>query len=632
MAIDWVFDPEPPSGAADGGDPAIHVFRPNLGSFVREVLQNANDEQLSGSASPVSVEFRLIRLSPAHSTKFLKSIRWDSLRPHLEAASQSQNGLTIKSGLRNIDEGAPLDLLLIADSGTNGLLGPERRSDVTTTDSRNSFLALCKDKLFGDKASPTSGGTHGLGKAVLWCFSSLTTVLFSSNPFELPSRTLKSPRFIGRCTLPWHKFETGTAWNGSGWLGSRVDTAGTSRADSLWGAEAASLSTELLMPRAAASGTSILIVGFREPAHEERSLADIARDIRNAASENFWPCLDGVRPRLKMSVAIIEDGRESAREGVSIQDSERPMLEAYNAYLSGNLQESLKEPGDVVAVDIPVRVPRTIADGHSEISATSTLLVRLLKEDEVKLSCKNRIFYFRSARMVVKNELVQQLPVSSNPFVAIVLAGGARNPGTSSGDEALEKFLQFSEPPEHDDWQVTRKIKDRYRVPYAEPLEQLPRSVKQKIRELVRQRSVAGAQGPRLLMKRFPIGSAGGGKSPQTLSIRNVKAKLDSSGVWRFEGVAELLKATNRPWEFSIEMRFVEEGGATVSKGMIGSIKCKAAKASIIDGSARISAPASASTIKFEGLSDPSRYPVDSNDAVIEIAVEGQVLSLRGEA
>lgn len=46
VSVGWLFDGLPPSGARRGGDPSEYVFRHDIESFVREVVQNANDQAL----------------------------------------------------------------------------------------------------------------------------------------------------------------------------------------------------------------------------------------------------------------------------------------------------------------------------------------------------------------------------------------------------------------------------------------------------------------------------------------------------------------------------------------------------------------------------------------------------------
>jgi hypothetical protein len=70
--------------------------------------------------------------------------------------------------------------LWIEDRGTTGLVGDEQGS--------GNFAALCRDRLFSEKQRAESGGSFGLGKAVLWRFSLLSTVATQSRcPRRRPS-------------------------------------------------------------------------------------------------------------------------------------------------------------------------------------------------------------------------------------------------------------------------------------------------------------------------------------------------------------------------------------------------------------------------------------------------------------
>ncbi|MFW6053743.1 MAG: hypothetical protein ACOC9J_02910, partial [Persicimonas sp.] len=43
--IAWIFDPTPASGKRRGGNPSEYAFEGDLETFVREVIQNANDQR-----------------------------------------------------------------------------------------------------------------------------------------------------------------------------------------------------------------------------------------------------------------------------------------------------------------------------------------------------------------------------------------------------------------------------------------------------------------------------------------------------------------------------------------------------------------------------------------------------------
>lgn len=292
----WIFDPESPSGSRVGGDPGEYAFQQNLETFVREVLQNSNDN--NDGSGPVEVKFAFKNLIGSGAIEnFMEKMNWPELLPHLESVSKtgSETGERIGTFLKNLDKGDELLLLCVEDRCTTGLTGPE-------SGEKSNFTALCRDRLYSYKEGDTSGGTYGLGKSVLWSFSGISTVLFSSILNEDPSGK-SSPRFIGRSQLPWHRFE-GEAFDGSGWFGTVGTHNEGERAESLWGDDADVLSENLLMGRPDVKGTSILIVGFRDPTtDEDLSPENLAHQVKKYAIKHFWPSMVG-DGRLKVEVEV----------------------------------------------------------------------------------------------------------------------------------------------------------------------------------------------------------------------------------------------------------------------------------------------------------------------------------------
>src|SRR2546428_2283375 len=82
--VGWKFAESDPTAPRFGGDPAEFALRPNLDTFVREVLQNSNDQQLEES-TPVEVRFKIDPVSGATLKKFFETFRWSELRGHLKA-------------------------------------------------------------------------------------------------------------------------------------------------------------------------------------------------------------------------------------------------------------------------------------------------------------------------------------------------------------------------------------------------------------------------------------------------------------------------------------------------------------------------------------------------------------------
>jgi hypothetical protein len=259
IGLTWIFDPAPPSGAREGGVGWAHALPPELDVFVREVLLNSHD-RIKGS-DPVRVKFRLHQLDGLYRKRFLDALAWESLKSHLVTSSTGNSPLALRmrQGLQELGN-MPLRLLQITDSGTEGLTGGE---DEPTAN----FNALCRHVLYTSEDRPQRGGSYGLGKAVLWRFSSFSTVLFSSRMDGNPRAGF---RIFGRAKLPYH--ETGeNAWRGPGWFGKSETKPDGRRAVSVWDEEAENAARHLLLFRPAQedTGTSILVVGFQEPTQEE---------------------------------------------------------------------------------------------------------------------------------------------------------------------------------------------------------------------------------------------------------------------------------------------------------------------------------------------------------------------------
>ena len=330
--VRWVFDELPPSGARRGGDPSEHAFRRDLSSLVREVTQNANDQ----AEFLPRVTFRLRELTEIALEGYLDAIEWKTLEPHLQGAARSKGGAALREFLGRLREHGRLRLLDVEDRNTRGLTGAEAKGE-------SHFRALCKDTLYSHKASASAGGSYGLGKSVLWTFSGISTVVFNSILVDDP-REGESPRVIGRAELPSHPVPGGRWYTGAGWLGRpvRLPKRGE-RAESIWSNEASERARALLMDRGPMRppGTTIQIVGFRDPTREEEALETIANRIREASVRYFWPAILGERA---MKV-FVEVGAERTAAKVDDHGEVSPFVRCYLD--RANAVDSLDKPGDV---------------------------------------------------------------------------------------------------------------------------------------------------------------------------------------------------------------------------------------------------------------------------------------------
>ncbi|MFW5926206.1 MAG: hypothetical protein ACOC9O_01840 [Myxococcota bacterium] len=619
-AIDWVFDELPPSGARRGGDPSEHAFKHDLETFVREVVQNANDQALSYAY----VRFTLMELEGDALRRFQRAAAWPSLEKHLRGAAQAHGGPLAES-LRWLDEARRMLLLRVEDRGTRGLTGDEN-------DERSHFRALCKDTLYSHKASESAaGGSYGLGKSVLWSFSGVSTVLFNSNLLEDPPGG-RSPRLIGRTELPSHPVSdrAGGRWyTGSGWLGRRVALrGGEERAESVWDGTAKRLAEQLHLARSDdREGTSILIVGFRDPTSEgEDDVHTVEAGIRAAAVKYFWPAMVLEQRRLRVEVGA--EGRRAAPES---DPAVRPFLEAWEGRRAD--RETLDRPGDVVTRRIPIDVP-DLRDGTPQGRGHVDLIVRLASPSEKGAQpLVGHVAMFRGPGMVVRYWDRASLSAEARPFHAVLACGTARRAGEpSDADRMVERFLRAAEPPGHDVWFATPALKQQYRRGYAKALERLKSRVNEALRKLVVAGPTQGSKGPERLQRRFPIGTRGGrGSEPSAFHFARLDARFDGRR-WRFEGEMRPSRR-GRPWRAVLRLWELGDDGAAVDPVDIDTLAIDAAEVAhrLEGGAVWLEAPADVPAVRFEGASaawDAAAGP----PGVLSVEITGEIDEIAGSA
>lgn len=589
--IDWVFDELPPSGARRGGDPSEHVFEHDTSTFVREAIQNSNDQ----ARAAADMAFRFIELTGSKLDSFFDALSWPSLRRHLAAERGSRLGRRLSGCLEQIERSGRLLLLRIEDRHTVGLVGDELEGN-------SHFRALCKDTLYSHKETESAGGSYGLGKSVLWNFSGISTVLFNSNLNRSQEGTHASPRLIGRAELPSH--EVDQQWfSGSGWFGERVEADRGSRAESVWGETATERAKRLGLTRSCTTGTSILILGFREPsADTEPSLDDLIRQMHRAAAENFWPAMILAHRMLRVGFEV--EGRAEREPDwidCAIISELAPFLEC--ARVEHALGGELRSPGDIVAREIEVRIPARLDRSRPKVIGRALLVVRLAEEE-----CRDRLVsnvaLYRGSGMVTRYWDRKNISIGVRPFHAIVRAGRARSLEHEIEDDDLEAFLRAAEPPGHDQWKSMPALKDTYQRGYKTALDDLHDEITRHLRELVARRPVQGDTGPDLLRKKFPIGGRGSpGGAPSAFHFSELEASFTGER-WFFHGS---VRPTQRggAWEASIRMFALGEDGSHIAEIEIESIELATERAGTIwrDDAPVICAAAGLPAVTFSGTS-----------------------------
>ncbi len=556
----------------------------------------------------------------------METLGWDTLLPHLRAAADESGDTALSETLEQYEQRSRIVLLRIEDRNTVGLHGPEEAEDRDP----GTFVLLCKDDLYSGKEGDSAGGSHGAGKAVLWRYSGINTVYFNSN-LAKGERREESPRLIGRTSLPWHKVDR-EAFDGDGYFGVEDENDTGKFATSVWGEQASGLAKDTPLHRDGEEpGTTILIPGFTEPADEDRSLEEMAEQIRKAASEWFWPSMTGSQPRLWVSVSVTENDETTYQRQVDPEEfgPVTPFLEAEKSYREGNAGDQLVHPGDVAMRTVEVQIPPRKDGEFEELTAIADLVVRMADESEEEESkYRDDIAYYRGAEMIVKYRTPRRLGLSTQPFHASLVCGLAR--GTEKSDRALDYFLRAAEPPEHTDWESTKNLKNEYKQPYRKALDRLDQRVKEELRELVTDSGETGEKmGPLRLRKKFPIGSVpgnGGGSSFASLSrfvARAEEKKLELSGA------VQAGKRSPGVWKARIEFHIAHEDSRKREETPLSSFKViddeeVSDEHRRGDNQVTLTVPAGTRKVKFTGAVDTEGVAVDPDLVSVESTVIGK--------
>jgi RNA polymerase primary sigma factor len=511
--VKWVFDGEPASGRKTGGGIADHLFERSIDSFVRETVQNSNDQRRKDRQGAARVEFAIHTLSDQFALDFLARIDWPSLSDHLRGVTATKalsktrisRVLDMTSSLR-----PSMNVLVLSDYGTYGLYGDERQAEPN-------FANLVRHALMTDDANPERGGTYGLGKAVLWAHSDISTVLFHSLPTLKPGvdgRASLDPagaRFIGRSSLASHKVGE-VSYDPDGWIGDVVvDAAGREWASSVRGDVADSTLPEWLLPQRKgddATGTSVVIPFFGAIGREvDASAGDLCRLIREAVDHWYWPAIQS--GHLLVAVSRHENGNEIESQTADGTDGVAEFVAAWAAP-TRELVEAATEDRQVCEKSVTVRSPATRnSDGvpvvarHRGVEAPARL--RIMRVDSATSSRHNTIALVRGPGMVVKYLRPPALGADVPGFVGVFEAG-VRHPQQSPDHPHIERFLKAAEPPAHNDWvPTTDRMHKEYMPGAGARLDAMKTEIGAKVREALAAPVTDNDDGPAELARKFDL-------------------------------------------------------------------------------------------------------------------------------
>lgn len=594
---EWFFFRGGPGAPRYGDDPTKHAVDHDTETFVREVLQNANDQGLDND-DPVEVTFRFITLRGEDKDEFLDALQWDrGLRDRLAAVAATDHGRGYDQLLdRSDDPERELRLLIVEDRNTTGLTG--------TWQEDSNYAALVRDELYSSKQDDTAGGSYGLGKSVLWTFSGASTVVFNSHLHEGDLPGEQSPRLVARTKLPTHRLDGDeSAYQGAGWLCRPKRTDDGTRPESLWGEEAEHLAERLHVPRPRTSGTSTLVVEYRDPTRDIRpDLDELADDFVSAAVKYFWPAI--YRGDLRVTVETPEESREADVDQVP---EIRPFVDCFASRYDG--EDTLDTPGDVAGLDIPIVLPPR-ADGTETPEGCVRLAARLASpaDDDTYV---NHIALFRGAGMVVKYYDQRRIAFGDRNFHGVLACGGARvDRAATASDREIDRFLRFAEPPEHDEWESTENLRDQYQRGFRTALDDMFDTLRDGLRHLVARTNGGGNVLSERVLKRFPI-HGNGGRRRRSIASPSVVFDIESQSTfegdrWHFSGRVSPIEEDFEGWTADVSLTGIGEDGSQYDDVPIASIDAEhdSVTTTVEDGVARIVAGDEAEDVVFEGESD----------------------------
>ncbi|MFB6863811.1 transcriptional regulator [Streptomyces virginiae] len=621
-SVRWYHRPGHDDGGREFGNAAAFAFEADLEVLAREATQNSLDERDRRNDRPVRVRYTLHELTGDSLVRFRDAIRWGDLQPHYEAAAaQDQKvGRVIKTGLREMAERDRLVLLRIDDYNAHGLTGDDYE------DGR--FAAVVRRQLDSRKSDASAGGSYGLGKATLWATSRLGLVLMNSTLSE-PHEGRTQGRVIGRLDLPWREVD-GRRFAGPAWFGEPDASAENADVVRSWWADAETVEGLHLTREGDEPGTSFLIVGAHDVAslagagagagagpdsdsdasEDEDSLERMHQRLVRALGRNFWAAMTsgGERgPLLEASVRTLRNGAEHiGEERVDPQVHQPARSRALQAFLAGTTVDRLTEVGQVALTTVRLKLPAREGVAGTAGEHRAVLLVTEATDADGRI---NHVTAMRGNRMTVRTSRVPGLPIGTNPFQAVLLAGRAAGEDTPFAAEA-EEFLRASEPPEHNKWSQTEELRTRYSPSAHRRISAMTSEINKAVHQLVAIAKKEKSGGANKVSKRLkitgkPAVKVKGVATPPKLD--DLEASIDATGAWQITAVVKVAPGA-QSWAMSPVAKLDVRSGTRPSVGWATLTAVNGCE--LIDGVLHF-APGVRRAV-FQAVTDVSTHPVQA--------------------
>lgn len=615
---EWQWRPPPVDRGRDFGNANVFATPPTLDTLVRETGQNSLDATLGHG--PVTMRYKLIELSKSSTDyeAFAEAIGLYTLLEHASSASKHKQkiGTRLRRGLEEMERADSITLLRIDDYGTTGLFG----SEVPVEGKNNPYYALIRDNLNTSKQTSTAGGSFGLGKAVNWTCSSLLTVMVASEVHprfgNVPEDTL---RVSGKAEFPWHAVDN-QEFAGPGWF-----SAPDAQFESIWTDPTCLAPLQLErqdLPDAVSKGqrfgTSLLIVGFRNPTNQGDEATSL-KDIERAAAQNFWPAM--LQGSLRVVIEHERDGELVSMQEVEPRTFVPSFCEAYEKYRSGDLVDSEPQDGEVVKHDVPLQLTQTLSGQTdveplaSNVTAETHLVVRLSPRttEHPDADLQDHVALIRGRHMVVRYLAQRNLLVGGRAFHGLLLAGTAARDAPYAKN--AEEFLRAAEPPAHDKWEYAPELAGIYKQGTGARLKEFFSRLTTELKRIVRPQRGDETEGPLELRRMLQLSKSGSPGSRPKPAFRGLRAELDS-GKWRVSG-AITASEDLLPLKVMPKLALDVESGRGLPLGWhelsVGGVE--------VDPNAGIVMKSPNRRIEFRGLSEPkaSDIPATSSKLRVEL-------------
>jgi RNA polymerase primary sigma factor len=368
------------------------------------------------------------------------------------------------------------------------------------------------------------------------------------------------------------------------------------------------------------TGTTIAIVGMRDlDADRPRPPREIVVQMADAAERNFWPAIEAGQLEVRVQYVEVEDpDSDYEPEFDELVDPAQsravgPYVAAVRAHRAGETDELLIGDGDVVCVPVPLNLParRMGEERHEALTHEAQVLIRRAtaeeEADDVSRAEFRRGVLMRGSNMAVKTLDLSRGAIGAQPFQVVVLAGLA-----AGDDEAAlraEVFLRAAEPPSHDNWEYTPRLRRQYAPGAKKALADFESAIRREVRRVLHVESEQAPDGPRDLSQRFKFGDPTPPERAPRIVVRS--KSVDDEGAWHVEAAVRLRgdlrhRVIGRP-----QLVFLGESGGRARVQWL-ELEPVGSGIAVGEGNVLVISPQTR-TAKFRGVTDPDSHPAPAD-------------------